>query len=939
MSESLKDLSIKHLQHLTELLKLIEVDSYREISKDLEQTEIASLTGEAYEIYYSILTINDEDLEQTIGTYDQDLEIHFLILKSIKELCLKDPDNELFQSIFHINLDAIHALGKFFEYRRLFIQAKKCYELHLSISQSILKAGLENVIYPTNIGETLYDLGILFLEMGRFQEAQKTLEKSLEIKDKFLSEDLEPVTYQLDVGNARYRFGSLLANMGKYEDAMNALEMSHEISKNLLKKDPENVDYQSRLSSTFNILGELFFNMGQYKEAKQMLEKSLEIKEKLLHIDPENVYHQENIAKTLNDLGLLFGATTGLEEAKQMIEKSFEIRKRLLQKDPENENYQSNLAETLDSIGLLISYKGYFEEAKKWFEKSLEIKERLLQKDQENEHHKLAVFRTYDLLSRLFYKMKYYSDALDFQLQGLKNYDIQSANLDLLFRSYGLIGRCYEKLGHYDCAFIKYKESIECIESVRSQYSNEELKIDTMWNKSDLYSEMISLLCSKKMNEPEKAWEYLGRFKSRTLLDIIKYLELEAPKSVPSKFIIEEKKLIESILSFDRIIRKVTKAKKRDQLVRRIKESESKLDEIYNQIRDFSPEYVDLRRGQPLGISEIKELIGGQNKKVAFIEYYINSEKVFIFVMRSDKKNVEIGIEDLSSYELQDYLVRYYMEIIETPDTSETWQKLSKKLIEPIFGYIDGCELVYIIPCGLLHYLPFHAFFVKEKGSSEKKRLIEYFPIVYLPNLSILKYIQRRNSRCLKPCISLGYTPYDYQKELFEGEAESVAKQFYVKPILGEQAKSDVLKNVSSDVIHVSCHGIFDQKEPLNSGLCLKDGILTARKIFDMSIKTNLLVLSACETGLNDQKPGDDFIGLTRAFLYAGARSLVVSLWSVEAKSTFIYMNELYNKLDSGIDKAKAVQKVQIDFINKKYGQAYSHPYFWAPFTLIGDWK
>ncbi|MHB8103813.1 MAG: CHAT domain-containing protein [Methanosarcina sp.] len=444
-----------------------------------------------------------------------------------------------------------------------------------------------------------------------------------------------------------------------------------------------------------------------------------------------------------------------------------------------------------------------------------------------------------------------------------------------------------------------------------------------------------------KVGDSEKAWEYLGRFKSRSLLEALRLLKLEAPESIPEEFIYQEEKHLSSIREFIGLIRNATKADEIYQLTRRVKEIEAELDEVYNRIREFSPEYVDLSKGQPLRIEEVKRLIESQTKKTAFVEYYTTDEKVFIFVMRSDEKYAKVETTDLSSYELLDYLNRYYTEIVDMPmpDTEETWQELSRKLIEPIFSYIDGCELVYLIPFGLLHYLPLHALFVKDKRFDKKKRLIEYFPIVYVPNLTVLKYAQSRDSQCLKPCLSLGYTPHDDQKELFEGEAVLVAEQFNVEPILGDQAKSDVLKNVSSDVVHASCHGRFDPKEPLNSGLCLKDGILTARKIFDMSIKTNLLVLSACQTGLNSRKPGDDLLGLTRAFLYAGARSLIVSLWSVEAKSTFEYMKSLYIELKEGTDKAKAVQNIQIDFINGKYGDFYSHPYFWAPFTLIGDWK
>jgi CHAT domain-containing protein len=107
------------------------------------------------------------------------------------------------------------------------------------------------------------------------------------------------------------------------------------------------------------------------------------------------------------------------------------------------------------------------------------------------------------------------------------------------------------------------------------------------------------------------------------------------------------------------------------------------------------------------------------------------------------------------------------------------------------------------------------------------------------------------------------------------------------------------------------------------------------KDIFNMNIKADLLVLSACGTGLNEQKPGDELIGLTRAFLYSGTRSIMVSLWPVCADSTLKLMESFYNKMkDEKMSKAEALQKAQIDML---HNEQYRHPYYWAPFMLIGD--
>ena len=107
--------------------------------------------------------------------------------------------------------------------------------------------------------------------------------------------------------------------------------------------------------------------------------------------------------------------------------------------------------------------------------------------------------------------------------------------------------------------------------------------------------------------------------------------------------------------------------------------------------------------------------------------------------------------------------------------------------------------------------------------------------------------------------------------------------------------------------------------------------ILTAREVFNLKLNAELVTLGACQTGINERSRGDELIGLTRAFLYAGAPSVVVSLWSVDAQSTQELMVDFYTRLKNGADKATALQEAQ-----KKIMEDYPHPYYWAPFILIG---
>ena len=143
--------------------------------------------------------------------------------------------------------------------------------------------------------------------------------------------------------------------------------------------------------------------------------------------------------------------------------------------------------------------------------------------------------------------------------------------------------------------------------------------------------------------------------------------------------------------------------------------------------------------------------------------------------------------------------------------------------------------------------------------------------------------------------------------------------------------------------LHLAAHGDFRFDNPLFSGLILADGWLTTMDIFNLRLKASLVTLSACQTGRNVIGGGDELLGLMRAFLGAGAASVVLTLWAVEDHSTAQLMEIFYKKLTDGYSKGAALREAQLQFIraddNASIEEAgnYTHPYFWAPFFLVGD--
>ncbi|MEJ7709790.1 MAG: CHAT domain-containing protein [Pyrinomonadaceae bacterium] len=146
-------------------------------------------------------------------------------------------------------------------------------------------------------------------------------------------------------------------------------------------------------------------------------------------------------------------------------------------------------------------------------------------------------------------------------------------------------------------------------------------------------------------------------------------------------------------------------------------------------------------------------------------------------------------------------------------------------------------------------------------------------------------------------------------------------------------------------VIHVATHGLLNAERPQFSGLVLSlvgdtaggDGFLRTDEIFNLRLGSPLVMLSACETGLGREKRGEGVIGLTRAFMYAGAPTVGVSLWSVADRSTSDLMTDFYRRLlaAEGTPTAALRAAQQNMIANKKY----SAPFYWAPFVLVGHWR
>jgi CHAT domain-containing protein len=376
---------------------------------------------------------------------------------------------------------------------------------------------------------------------------------------------------------------------------------------------------------------------------------------------------------------------------------------------------------------------------------------------------------------------------------------------------------------------------------------------------------------------------------------------------------------------------------------------------------------------------------------IVIVEFYYLDDQVTAFITRSNFHKPVVFQVELSRQEIHE-LLREWLRLDDANRFGAGTSAHDSHPFERLFaGYVNPGDIVWIIPHDELHNIPFHTLKIGDQY------LIDRNPICYSPSATLMKYcISRRGTfKDKKPAaVVLGDPNGDLPGSRVE--AQAVGRALSAKPRLGGDARKSILAEIASqeqnltlNVIHIACHGYFNDREPLKSGIAMADGLLTADDILRMKLNSNLITLSACETGINEIAEGDELMGLMRAFLYAGANSLVLSKWKVDDVAAEILMTRFYYEWQRGATKVEALRLAQVHVRNMTVGDIlshysstieqldlessmkrtmihqgqskiyrlllsyehlygkrpqmslnlFAHPFFWGPFTLVGDWR
>jgi CHAT domain-containing protein len=576
--------------------------------------------------------------------------------------------------------------------------------------------------------------------------------------------------------------------------------------------------------------------------------------------------------------------------------------------------------------------------------------------------------------------------AADYYRKALAIYDRYQKEL-VWAPHYGL-AQAHRRAGDLEQAVRHYEIAIDRIEATRSKLSLDHYRATFSAAHQRIYHNLIEALLDQHQTNANagydvRAFEVLEKTRARAMVEVIAEAGLDS-RHEPSPELAERKQQVESrIGGLQTSLVLAQSSDSRRNIIEELNQVERELDALMVDINHRDPVPPSLPGAHSLSLDELQRSLDSQT---ALVAYLLTDNQAFAFVVTASSFNVE-RLE--TSPRTLAARVENYVELLET--NTDGWQDVGRRLYMDLVPQFrshlkSGVNRLIIVPDGSLHYLPFETLpresepqlqgSTREKEKQRPHYLLEDFTVSYCPSATMLNRLSSNGPPTSSnmadlvlfadPAIASAMTEgrssteaARWTRTLYEqeglrvssipfsnAEAESVMRRAGPGSRLftGEEASEKRAKTEQLDrfrVIHFATHGLISQQAPLRSALVLsagqageEDGFLQAREVCQLKLSCDLVVLSACRTARGRVLAGEGVEGLASAFFYAGARSVVASLWDVTDAGTATFMTSFYDHLSTGRSKSEALREAKLDLLRNPGTAA---PRDWAPFVLIGE--
>ena len=820
-------------------------------------------------------------------------------------------------------------------------------------AESLLKALSSRQLTATQRALIETNYGSLYLNQGRNDLSLESLQSALANFQKDNKENT------LDAAQSLAYLGNLYRTTGKYAQAEEQLMRALAIRQKYLKENNE------WIAASYNDLG-LVYSQIDNDKALEYYEKALAIYEKLHGRDhPKIAIAKTNIGFIYTRLELYGDATNNFESALKTWEKIYP------QSHPTKAFLLFNLGETYQKVGNAKAANEYFDKAIAMYEQSYGKK-----------HPDIAsVFNAVGNVrlseNRFDDALGYFQRALQANVSDFNSSDLNTnPTLDNFYNGitllYSLMNKAQALESRYYGKTIKIKDlelAVTTLQScdtlidrLRQHIANESDKISLGVIANDVYANGVRIAFETgEVAFKKKSWHALSFFfaeksKSAVLLEAISDVNAKSFARIPDDLLQEERSLKAAIaLTAQKLAQKPP-----DQEEKLLRETAFKLNRSYEAftkgLETKFPEYYNLKFNA--ASPSIPDLQSKMDHQTAVVSYFIDDKVNHVYMFIITKQDYKI-IDRPISADFDKYITGlrnslYY-------NDQETYVKSAEKLSAELIPkkIPTSVKDLVILPTGRLSIVPFETLLIsigKKKGNKTENPsyLINKYNIRYEFSAALIlqKAAAKRDKHSsILLCAPVTFEDKDNLNELpgTESEVKEISQLFasrnYKNTIFIRQqadervAKSGALKDYT--YLHFATHGIVDERSPelsrifLQSSSDAEDGHLFTGEIYNLELNANLVTLSACQTGLGKISKGEGVIGLSRALVYAGAKSIIVSFWSVADESTAQLMTDFYKQMLEH-PQSNYSENLRNAKLNLMKAEKYKAPYYWAPFVLIG---
>lgn len=800
----------------------------------------------------------------------------------------------------------------------------------------------EKVGTDMNLAVCLNNIGLTYIQLSMYDRAYDYLSRSLS-----LSRNLDNTVH---LATTYGNMGMVHHNLGNYDQAMIAYQKALDYARksgNPVKESHVLVN----LGNLYNQLGDEQKSLNYYKESlNTVLDHGITSPSEL-----STKY--KNIASRQKDLG-------ELEEARKNYKKALALRKKV--------GNRYDLALSYLDMAKLERMSQRYEAAISYAMRSKAIADSLGILDLTMESNiSLGVTQRY--MSDNHKAIRYFRTALR-QSRSLPSRESLHP-LSLLAYSFDDI--------ESDSAVVYGRQLVQMIETRRSKVGElASIKSGYFQSYSEFYVDLASWLI-KYHNNVKDALKMVEASKARSLLDELAQASQNLDEQLPLETRLKKQDLTERIETVQSKLDTGSSETSVQRLQKTLRQTELEYAAFMNELHTQNPGYKKLKYPSPISAEEAQQLVPSNT---AVLQYAFAQDDLLIFLITNNRIRVERVnvVEGSSNSEHITRLVQHFRDNILAHAPKQSLAADSEKLVEhlitPFADELSRYSNLIIVPDDVLAYLPFEALTLGDQY------LVEQFSIKYAPSLTTFNHLKNNKARTQYSRQMLAVagsnfggttSPLDRGKAYAPlpatlAEVDSIAANFSDATVMkeGNFSESYIKEALRQDYrfIHLATHGIIDEEYPNLSGLALsstpvepdskEDGMLRSSEIYELDINSEMVVLSACNTGLGKIVKGEGMLGLQRSFFYAGVPTVSVSLWNVYDRSTAYFMNKFYkyfldtmNNQESGWsmqsvlrwvgwdqsvpfgDAAPAMRQAKLRMLEHPL---FNHPVYWAPFIVVG---